>query len=654
MRIWSILYLAGLAAAAIDAPGTCSSTVYITKTTDGSSPTSAPAVTVAPDGSGQFTDIGDAVSYAQGKGIPTVTVLSGTYPAVTIESTPSVTIVGETNIKYDYTKNKVFVSSDITALTISANLEGLTVTNINFVNTGPSGSAAVLSGTNLGFYQCQFISHGGSGINANQALAVIANSYIEAPTDLIEGSPNIYIFDTVIVPTGSFAVIVYTEGPPSGGKSTVVIDRSRVIQKSGVDNNNVDLAAAAGPGAIVVYRDSALGGLIAPSGVKIDSDTQNDANLYGEYDNTGAGAYRNNEDARSGLVSELASSDLSSVTISAVVADGNSDTTWVDPAVLAAIESADVSSGSDSAPSDGNGASGTSNSSGNDGSGSPGDTSSDSASAEGNGSSGGGGLSGDTSSGSTSSGGNGLSGDTSSGSSSSLGNSSPDDGSSGDGSAGDPTDSGTSSESSSSGDTSSGSGLSGVSSSSASLGAPTPSTSNLSSGAPGADVGSTSSGQIVSSTPPSTPSSGTPGSGGSSTSPGASGADTGSDSAGQTTSSNQSSSSTGASGAEGTPSSTSPGQPTSSSPPSTSSSGTSGDGPTRTSAGQTASSIPSSIAPSDTSGSGGSTTSSTPSGADGSTSSSTSLDYIVYPEQRISERDLKSWWKQHVVWGFGG
>ncbi|CEO60554.1 hypothetical protein PMG11_05177 [Penicillium brasilianum] len=342
MRIASILYLARLAAAAADASGTCSSTVYITRTTDEASPTTAPAITVAPDDSGQFTAIGDAISYAQGNGIPTVTVLHGTYPAITIESTPSVTIVAETKSEYDYTQNEVVVLSDGTALTIAGNLAGLTFTNVNFVNSGSSGSAAILKGTDLGFYQCQFISSGESGISANQALAVIANSYIEAPTDLIEGSANIYIFNTVISPTESSAVIVYIEGPTSNGKSTVVIDRSRVSQKSGANNNNVYLAAAAGPGAVVVYRDSALGGLIAPSGVKIDSETQNDANLYGEYDTTGAGAYINNEDARSAFVSYLETSSLSSVSIAAVVADGNSDTAWIDPAVLAAIESADV------------------------------------------------------------------------------------------------------------------------------------------------------------------------------------------------------------------------------------------------------------------------------------------------------------------------
>ncbi|KAJ5380676.1 uncharacterized protein N7496_003104 [Penicillium cataractarum] len=292
----------------------------------------APAVTVAPDGSGQFTAIGDAISYAQGKDIPTVTVLSGTYPAITIESTPSVTIVAETKNEYDYTQNEVVVSSDGTALTISANLAGLTVKNVKFVNTGSSGSAAILKGTDLGFYQCQFISSGDSAISANQVLAVIANSYIEAPTNLIEGSGDIYIFNTVIVPTGSSAVVVYVEGPTSNGKSTVAIDRSRVSQKPGVNNDNVYLAAAAGPGAVVVYRDSALGALIAPSGVKIDSRTQNDANLFGEYDTTGAGAYLNNQDARSGFVSYLETSSLSSVSISAIVADGNSDTTWIDPA----------------------------------------------------------------------------------------------------------------------------------------------------------------------------------------------------------------------------------------------------------------------------------------------------------------------------------
>ncbi|EPS33843.1 putative pectin methylesterase [Penicillium oxalicum 114-2] len=321
-------------------------------------------VTVAKDGTGQFTAIGEAVSYAQGKGIPTVTVLSGTYPAFTIKSTPSVAIVAQASSKNDFTKNQVTVASDGTALTVNADVAGLTIENVNFLNSGTSKSAVSLQGNKIGFYQCQFISSGGPAIRGNQAQAVIANSYIEAPTDLIDGASDIYIFNTVIVPTTSSSTVVYIEGSMPDGGATVVVDRSKIISKPGNSIIDVYLAAANEPGAQILYRDSSLGALITPTGVKVDPKTQN-GNEYDEYQNTGPGAYSNNAAARSPYVTEIGSGNLEPFSIGAVTGP---DTSWIDPAILAAIESADVSSTS-SGPGGGR-------SSGNDGSGSTGSGSS--------------------------------------------------------------------------------------------------------------------------------------------------------------------------------------------------------------------------------------------------------------------------------------
>ncbi|KAI2794567.1 hypothetical protein POX_a01166 [Penicillium oxalicum] len=362
MRSFLALSLVGLTVttAAAD-PSTCSTTVYITRTTDGNTPT---PVTVAKDGTGQFTAIGEAVSYAQGKGIPTVTVLSGTYPAFTIKSTPSVAIVAQASSKNDFTKNQVTVASDGTALTVNADVAGLTIENVNFLNSGTSKSAVSLQGNKIGFYQCQFISSGGPAIRGNQAQAVIANSYIEAPTDLIDGASDIYIFNTVIVPTTSSSTVVYIEGSMPDGGATVVVDRSKIISKPGNSIIDVYLAAANEPGAQILYRDSSLGALITPTGVKVDPKTQN-GNEYDEYQNTGPGAYSNNAAARSPYVTEIGSGNLEPFSIGAVTGP---DTSWIDPAILAAIESADVSSTS-SGPGGGR-------SSGNDGSGSTGSGSS--------------------------------------------------------------------------------------------------------------------------------------------------------------------------------------------------------------------------------------------------------------------------------------
>ena len=269
-------------------------------------------------------------------------------------------------------KNQVVVSSDGTALTISADIAGITVRNINFIDTSSSGEAASLKGHNNGFYQCQFIS-GTTAIRMNPGVGLIVNSYIEASDTLIAGQGNLYVFDTAIVPSQDSALIVQNQGMMSGDpdsnllKSTIVIDRSSVSQKARGNTKNCYLSGASGKGSIVIYRNCMLGSLIAPSGAHVDSTTQDESNLYGEYGNSGLGSYSNNRAARSKYVTLLGPSDLSSYSLGAVLAGGNpafatSDTTWIDPNALAAIESADVlgPNPSSDGSGDGSGSSGSS------------------------------------------------------------------------------------------------------------------------------------------------------------------------------------------------------------------------------------------------------------------------------------------------------
>ncbi|PWY74272.1 pectin lyase-like protein [Aspergillus heteromorphus CBS 117.55] len=258
---------------------------------------------------GQFTAINDAIYYAQSAGIPTVTVKAGTYTqAVTVSATATVTVVG------DY-------------------------------------GAATIRGSKNAFYGCQFVSAGSLGITANLGLAVIADSYIEALDKVIYGYPDIYLYNTTIIPVDSSALLVYNKGATYNSvlyNSTVVFDSCSVAQKSGATNKNVYLAAANnGYGSVVVYRNTALGGLIAASGVYMDSWTSNTLNFYGEYGTTGAGSYASNEATRSKYVSLLTAPDLARFSIAEVFATvypqfATSSTDWVDADVLAAIKSADV------------------------------------------------------------------------------------------------------------------------------------------------------------------------------------------------------------------------------------------------------------------------------------------------------------------------
>ncbi|KAJ5115711.1 Pectinesterase catalytic [Penicillium angulare] len=342
MRLLSLLAIAGLAVAA----ATPVSTVATTKA-------STTAVAVAADGSGQFTAIGDAIAYAQTNGIPTVTVAAGTYTeTITISATPTVTVVGQSSNEDDYSSNEVVITNSATVLTINNNVKQVSFKNINFLNTGSAYGAMILKGNKYAFYDCQIVSTGSLGITASVGLGVVANSYIEALDKVIYGSASVYVYNTDIVPVDSSALMTYMKGTTYTStsvlyNSTVVFDHVTVAQKSGASNKNVYLAAANGAGTVVVYRNSALGSLIAATGAHVDTASQDGYNLFAEYANTGSGNYASNAASRATYMSLLDASEVSDYSMSAVFAAAypsyaSSDVSWVESSVLDAIESADI------------------------------------------------------------------------------------------------------------------------------------------------------------------------------------------------------------------------------------------------------------------------------------------------------------------------
>ncbi|KAJ6088200.1 pectinesterase family protein [Penicillium sp. IBT 16267x] len=320
---------------------TCSYTTTVTKTvkpstTSPSNSGAAPAVTVATDKSGQFTAIGDAVSYAQHNEIPTVTVLAGTYPAVTVSATPSVAVIGESKSDDDSSQNQVVVSEEGTALTLSVNVDGITFQNINFINTGSDDPVVNIKGSKLAFYACQFVSAGPQS-TAKQRC----------------------IFNTDIALVEDSAIVAYITGTDLEGtkyNSTILFDQARVYPKPGDQSDRAYMAKAKGLGSVAVYRSSVLDGFIADTGVYVDDITQDGSNFYAEYADTGPGAF----------VTLLDDSNVSQFTLGAVFAGAypdfaTSDTSWIDPTVLDEIEKADGTS--PAAASTGSGSSSSSTSS---------------------------------------------------------------------------------------------------------------------------------------------------------------------------------------------------------------------------------------------------------------------------------------------------
>ncbi|KAF2024246.1 pectin lyase-like protein [Setomelanomma holmii] len=316
-----------------------SSTLSVATSASAAGPRSA--ITVAADGSGQFTAINAAVNAAQISGIPTVMVLSGTYSeAVTVPGTATVTIIGATgSAAADWSQNQQKAS--------------LYVTSTSSTATTSEGTAAVvvsLRGNNIAFYGCSIVSPGITAVSASYGLAFFANSYIEGAGRIFYNVPTIYVYISTIVPLTSGGSIVFSKGANVGtifSNSSVVIDSCSVQQKPGGTTSGVFLTAPNnGAGAVAIYRNTALGNLISTSGFHSLAATY--SSVYGEFMNSGAGSYAKNAATRPSYDIAFNADQVSQFTVDKIYANAfseyaSSSVTWLDQTVLSALQSSDAS-----------------------------------------------------------------------------------------------------------------------------------------------------------------------------------------------------------------------------------------------------------------------------------------------------------------------
>lgn len=314
----------------------------------------ASAVTVAADGNAQYTDINAAVAYAQNNGIASVVVKAGSYPALTIVGTQTVTISGPTATTYS--QNQVVVSASTAAGALSfgtSNSLGVTFRNLNFTNTNTGGTypAVSMKGVNMAFYGCSLVSGGAGVYSSAYGITLISNSYVEGSDKLFYNYPTVYLFQSTIVPTASSASIFYAKGALLNSvwyNSAIVVDSSSVAQKPGLTNTNVYLATPNGLNNYTqaIYRNTVLGSLIAAGGVYSTSCSV--IALYGEFETTGAGAYSKNAAARAAACDQqLTVGQVSSFTIDQLFGNAfygysNAATSWIDATVLSAIQNSDA------------------------------------------------------------------------------------------------------------------------------------------------------------------------------------------------------------------------------------------------------------------------------------------------------------------------
>ena len=150
-----------------------------------SSTNKATALTVALDGSAEFTAINAAIAAAQNRAIPTVSVQAGTYSeTVVIQGTQTVTIAGP--IASSFANNQVKIIAEATAGVVSFNTQkstGVVFRNVNITNTisvaGTKAPAFYASGSNMLLDTVALVSGGLGVYQAGLGTTLITNSYIE-------------------------------------------------------------------------------------------------------------------------------------------------------------------------------------------------------------------------------------------------------------------------------------------------------------------------------------------------------------------------------------------------------------------------------------------------------------------------------------------
>lgn len=335
-----------------------SSASLVSSTTSTTISSSATAITVATtlDGSAQFTAINAAINAAQNSGIPTVIVKAGTYSeTISIVGTQTVTVVGPTASSVAQNQVNIVANNNtgnVGVLNVATSgTKGITLKNLNLTNIATSGTAPAIAirGSKHALYSCALVSGGAGVFYSSVGTALIANSYIEGSDKLFANYPYVYVYGSTIVPTASSALIMYGKGLPVGngnvGNASLVVDSSSVVQKAGLTNTNVFLAAPNGGLAQAIYRNTNLGSLIAASGFHPTSCGA--SVLYGEFSDSGPGAYAANAQSRaSGCDVQLSADQVSAFTIdkffgNAFAGYTSTDTTWIDSNILSVIQKSD-------------------------------------------------------------------------------------------------------------------------------------------------------------------------------------------------------------------------------------------------------------------------------------------------------------------------
>ncbi|KAG9088174.1 hypothetical protein FRC07_012645 [Ceratobasidium sp. 392] len=241
-----------------------------------------------------------------------------------------ITIYGQTSNALTYTSNQVTITNNIPASTAGSNEASATVSvkgadvklyNLNIANTYGQGSQAIalsVAATRFGGYGLKLTGYQDTFL-ANTGLQFIGKSYVSGATDFIFGGASLWLTGSTIETVGNGYITASSRS--SEDATYYVIDKSTITgtgtQYLGRPWRNY---------ARVIFQNSSLGSQIQAAGWSqwSSSSPNTDHILFGEYNNSGSGAWKS---GRASFATKLSAG----VSMSTVF---GGSTTWVDSAYL--------------------------------------------------------------------------------------------------------------------------------------------------------------------------------------------------------------------------------------------------------------------------------------------------------------------------------
>ena len=276
-------------------------------------------ITVAKDGSGQFTTVQAAVnSIASGSSTHTrIDIKAGTFTEkLTIASRTNLCLVGAsattTILAYGDSNGSVGSTSGSASVYISAN--DFSAANLTIENTYGSGSQAVAlrsTGQRQQFLNCRFVGYQDT-LYTHQGSQYFRDCYVQGNTDYVFGGATAVLQNCEVrnVEGGSATSAPNTDIGTAYG---IVFLGGKFTAVSAVKANSVALARPWGADGFAAFLNADLGAHIAAAGfVAMSGNQPQNARLH-EYGSTGSGANTASRSSYQLTASQAASYTLANI-----------------------------------------------------------------------------------------------------------------------------------------------------------------------------------------------------------------------------------------------------------------------------------------------------------------------------------------------------